>query len=37
MKWVIANKVKGMEEIVKVLSQKYTISDAVKAEINKKL
>jgi len=37
MKWIIANKAKGMEEIVRVLSQRYTISDAVKDEIKKKL
>lgn len=37
LKWVIANKAKGMDEIVKILGQKYTMSDAVKAEIKKKL
>tara|TARA_B100002019_G_C21271527_1_gene602642 strand:+ start:2785 stop:3321 length:537 start_codon:yes stop_codon:yes gene_type:complete len=37
LKWVVANKDKGLTNIVKTLQQKYSIPNIVKAEIKKNL
>lgn len=37
LKWVAANKEKGLTAIIKTLQQKYTIPNIVKAEIKKNL
>lgn len=37
LKWAVANKDKGFNSIVKILQQKYTIANVVKAEIKKSI
>ena len=37
MKWVVANKDKGLTAIVKTLQQKYSIPNLVKAELKKNI
>lgn len=37
IKWAVANKDKGLNTIVKILQQKYTIPNVVKAELKKNI